>query len=166
MSLLPPFSYSPDVKGAVETIEEELDTLFHGLGNSPVINYNSLSFKNGKKMMLGLRPELPANLTYAQELARDILEENDINFKVRSNKDFFKCELPLGRFDSEFLFETAIDCAKEEFILPLSLFPKSIVLFEKGPNHWPIIKKLYNFDNPMSSMYGERPAYELRENNF
>ena len=148
MTILPPFELnSPrDEKTVLDSLEEELESFFHGV-NAPIkINFDGLDISSGPKKMISLRPTIPSDLRFAQETISDILSHYEVRYKRKGNT-FYDCFLPVGRTLVNDQLHFAINQAREEFTFPLGLFASSITLFQKCSKHWPAVKRVYQFNS-------------------
>ncbi len=154
MTILPPFELpfhgqqkqaNKGIDALGQILSEDLESVFFGQEQLMRLDFKKLEFSFNKKPMIYLKAELPEEIVYAQERLANSLEEWEVKFKRRGKK-FYETVLPIGRPFRESSLHHAISQAKSDFQFPLSLYVSGIVLFEKLPNHWPVIKRLYHCD--------------------
>lgn len=155
MTILPPFqlnfSNQRALHGFVDTLEEEMDTHLMGLGGPLEVNFNGFDFKQGRKGVIYLKPDLPIDIFHSMENLEEVVKE--FGGKLKKRKDpgggllqLDKPFLPIGRFQENFMLGAAVETAKVEFTSPFQLMAKDITLFEKVPGQWKQTKKLFTFD--------------------
>ena len=154
MTMLPPFELpskglSQQSGRGIDTlcsqIEEDLDCVFFGQDRFLKVDFKKIEFSFDKKPMIFLRPELPEELVFAQETMAKTLEDWEVRFKRRGKK-FYETLLPIARPKKEYITHQAISMAQSDFTFPLSLYVSGMVVFEKLPGYWPIIKRVYHCD--------------------
>ena len=104
------------------------------------------------KGVIFLKPNLPNELFFFQETARDFLIDNGAIFnkeiKLENRiKNSLKTILPIARSSDQLLLSYGIETAKLEFAKPFSLQAKEIAIFEKLPGQWICRSILHKFDN-------------------
>lgn len=153
MTLLPPFEL-PKLQGLQSgkqidqlclQLEEDLESVFFGQENLMRLDFEKLEFSFNRKPMIYLRAQLPEEIIFAQQTLAQSLEDWEVTFK-RQGKKFYETVLPIGRPKKEMILHQAISTARSDFSFPISLYVSSIVVFEKLPGHWPVVKRIYHCD--------------------
>jgi hypothetical protein len=156
MTLLPPFTFETiSTKGLEEFFElcsEDLESNFMGHDQPLDVDFNGFDFQTGKKNVLFLKPIIPIDLFYVQEVLRDAVKHTGGIF--HKHKNLGKTELndlqtflPIGRVDDPNLLATAVEKAQIEFGQGMfQMQGHNIVLFEKIPGRWIQRKILYSFN--------------------
>jgi hypothetical protein len=146
MSLLPPFEISKvnRLDEIMEELQECVSDFFIGVETPMSIEFTSIGIMEKKRPFVYLRPNLPENIIYLQELVHEILCSHDVKFKSRG-KNFFEMVLPIAK--PRFLenLGPSVKEAADNFTLPLQLFTGQFSLFEKFPGQWIIKEGIYQF---------------------
>ncbi len=160
MTILPPFELPfkgkhHRAKGGIDALcqilSDDLESIFFGQDQLLKLDFNRLDFSSSKKPMIYLQANLPQELVYAQEYLAKSLEDWEVGFKRRGKK-FYETVLPVGRPKRETMLRQAVSTAKSDFDFPMSLYVSGVVLFEKLPGHWPVIKRLFHSDIDVEEM--------------
>ncbi len=149
LTILPPFSIEFGTHAIERHFALELGELLeghlYGLDEISQIEFNGINFSMGKKGVLSLTPIISPDIIHCQESIYFFLKEYGVKFK--NNNTVFNPQLPIGRFDNEFLLESAIETAKIEFADSFVMHARSLVLFEKTPKEWKPKNNLFDFEN-------------------
>jgi hypothetical protein len=160
MTILPPFElpfkgkHAPAKKGIEalgKILSEDLESNFFGQEHPLRLDFQQIDFSFNKKPMIYLSAKLPEELIYAQECLAQSLEDWEVKFKRRGKK-FYETVLPIGRPKREYVLRQAVSTARSDFDFPLSLYVSGIVLFEKVPGYWPVVKRIYHCDVDIEEM--------------
>ena len=152
MTILPPFelpqvAHQKQARRGIENLSQilsdDLDSVFFGQEHLVRLDFDQLDFSFSKKPMIYLKAKLPEELIYAQEALAHSLEDWEVKFKRRGKK-FYETVLPIGRPKRESVLRQAVATARSDFDFPLSLYASGVVLFEKLPGHWPVVKRIYH----------------------
>ena len=160
MTILPPFELpckgqhhqaKKGIEALSQILTEDLESIFFGQEQLLRLDFKQLDFSYSKKPMIYLSANLPEELIYAQESLANSLEDWEVKFKRRGQK-FYETVLSIGRPKRESILRQAVSTARNDFDFPLSLYVSGVVLFEKLPGHWPVVKRLYHCDVDVDEM--------------
>lgn len=148
LTILPPFEIEFKNKEEENNFFEEVSDLleghFMGIDEISQVQFNGITFGNGKNGSLALTPIVSPDFLHAQESLYSLLRDYSVKFK--KTKDVLSAILPIGRFENGSLMGPAIEVAKSEFATPFVMNATGLVLFEKTPKEWKIINNLYDFE--------------------
>ena len=173
MTILPPFELpfqgqkqaKKGISELAQILSEDLDSIFFGQENLMRLDFKKLEFSYNKKPMIYLSAKVPEELKYAQESLANSLEEWEVKFKRKGIK-FYDSVLPIGKPSREFIFRQAVSTARSDFDFPISLYVSGIVLFEKLPGHWPVVKRLYHNDLDVDEMRSNEFGFRQENNQW
>ncbi|MAF77893.1 MAG: hypothetical protein CME63_06840 [Halobacteriovoraceae bacterium] len=164
MTLLPPFSVDSmtnhEFEEFVDLCAEDLESNFIGHDQPLDVDFKGFDFQTGKKNVLFLKPVLPVDLFYAQEVLKDAVKKARGVFHKHKNLghnglDDLQTFLPIGRGDDPQLLAMAVEKAQVEFgHAPFQMESQDIVLFEKIPGRWIPRQILYSFNT--TNAYAEK----------
>ena len=164
MTLLPPFnieSMSPkSFDEFVDLCSEDLESNFIGFDQPLDVDFKGFDFQTGKNNVLFLKPVIPIDLFYAQEVLKDSVKRVGGVFHKHKNlahseMNDLQTFLPIGRVDDLNQLALAVEKAQIEFgHSPFQMESYDIVLFEKIPSRWIARKILYSFNT--TNAYAEK----------
>lgn len=168
MTLLPPFHFenmSPrDFDEFLELCSEDMESNFIGHDRPLDVDFKGFDFQTGKKNVLFLKPIIPIDLFYCQEVLKDSIKHAGGSFRKHRNLGHSELNdlqtfLPIGRVDDMNLLALAVEKAQVEFGHgDFQMESQDIVLFEKMPGRWVPRKILYSFNttNAYEESYQEK----------
>ncbi len=156
MTILPPFSFeNMNPKAFDEFVElcgEDLESNFIGHDSPLDVDFKGFDFQTGKKNVLFLKPIVPIDLFYSQEVLKDTVKSAGGTFHKHKNLgktqvNDLQTFLPIGRVDDLNLLAMAVEKAQVEFGHgTFQMQAQDIVLFEKMPDRWIARRILYSFN--------------------
>mgnify|MGYP003665518063 CR=1 FL=1 len=164
MTILPPFqlnfSNQKALGGFTDTLVEEMETHLMGLEGPLEVDFNGFDFRQGRKGVIYLKPDLPIDIFHSMENLEEVVKEFGGKLKKRKSPgggslQLDKPFLPVGRFQENLLLGAAVETARIEFTNPFQLMARDITLFEKVPGQWIQKRKLFTFDAATDGMSGE-----------
>ncbi len=132
-----------------ESIDELVETHFIDNHSNIQIEFNGINLTESKSKVLGLIPKEPIELKYFIEDLYEFLKSEGAVFKKSKNK-IDELILPIGRFNDDFYFESAIQLAKIEFSTPFVLNSKSISLWKRDSYLWAKNMEIHYFKDDKS----------------
>ena len=145
MTLLPPFDLETEIPyDFIQEMEEIFEHYLVGLDSLKELTFKGASFRTGRTHLLYLVPEIHDDLFHCLEAIKEIIVDRGGTFNLQKSMEPV---LPMGRFEGEDLLHTAFMLINEEFQFPYTLPVRSISLYEKRKDCWPVLSSLYTIDD-------------------